>query len=130
MSLHHRAPRRLTGRGLAGLAGAALAAAATGLLGPATATADPQPGCTAADMANVAAGVAASTSGYLYAHPDVNEFYTGLHERPDEDVPAAVRSYFADNPQAHTDLLNLRRPLTDFRSRCGLSQPDHPLLDQ
>ncbi|MGB3332341.1 MAG: heme-binding protein [Mycobacterium sp.] len=112
------------------LAGLGAAAAASGLLAPATALADPQPGCTAADMANVATGVAASTSGYLYAHPDVNEFYTGLNDRPDDQVPEAVRSFFADNPQAHSDLLGLRQPLADFRARCGLPQPERPLLDQ
>ncbi|MGV0749178.1 heme-binding protein [Mycolicibacter heraklionensis] len=112
------------------LTGFGVVAVATGLLAPATALADPQPGCTAADMANVATGVAASTSGYLYAHPDVNEFYTGLHNRPDDQVPEAVRSFFADNPQAHSDLLGLRQPLADFRARCGLPQPEHPLLDQ
>lgn len=118
---------RLPSRCLTGLG---MAAVATGLLAPSPTVADPQPGCSAADMANVAAGVAASTSGYLYAHPDVNEFYTGLRDRPDADVPEAIRSYFADNPQAHDDLLGLRRPLADFRSRCGLSEPDHSLLDQ
>lgn len=118
---------RVSARRLAGLGAAAVA---TGLLAPATVLADPQPGCTAADMANVATGVAASTSGYLYAHPDVNEFYTGLRNRPDAEVPEAIRSYFADNPQAHADLLGLRRPLADFRTRCGLSESDHPLLDQ
>lgn len=111
-------------------AGLGTAAVAAGLLAPATALADPQPGCTAADMANVATGVAASTSGYLYAHPDVNEFYTGLRDRPEDEVPEAVRGYFAENPQAHADLLGLRQPLADFRARCGLPQPEHPLLDQ
>ncbi len=112
------------------LAGLGAVAAAAALLTPATAIADPQPGCTAADMANVATGVAASTSGYLYAHPDVNEFYTALHERPDDEIPVAVRSFFADHPQAHADLLGLRQPLADFRARCGLPQPERPLLDQ
>jgi len=110
------------------LAGAATVAA--GLLAPGTATADPQPGCSAADMAAVAAGVASSTSGYLFAHPDVNEFYSGLHELPDDQVPNAVNSYFDANPQAHADLLALRGPLADFRSRCGLAAAGHPLLGQ
>ncbi|KLO31537.1 membrane protein [Mycolicibacter heraklionensis] len=110
------------------LAGLGVAAVATGLLAP-VALADP-PGCTAADMANVLTGVAASTSGYLYAHPDINEFYTDLRNRPDDEVPEAIRSFFADKPQAHADLLGLRQPLADFRARCGLPQPEHPLLDQ
>jgi len=105
------------------------AAIATCLTAPA-AMADPPPGCTAADLADVAAGVAASTSGYLFAHPDVNEFYTGLHDRPDAEVPDAITSYFDGNPQAHTDLLGIRRPLADFRSRCGLPEAGHPLLGE
>lgn len=112
------------------IAGLAVAAAATGLLAPATAIADTPPGCTAADMANVLTTVAASTSGYLYSHPDVNAFYTELRNRPDDQVPDAIRSFFADHPDAHADLLGLRQPLTDFRARCGLPQPEHPLLDQ
>jgi len=112
------------------LAVLATAAVTTALLTPAAAIADPPPGCTAADLANVAAGVAASTSGYLFGHPDVNAFYTGLQDRPGDEVPEAVRSYFDANPQAHTALLAIRAPLADFRSRCGLTQPEHPLLGQ
>lgn len=85
---------------------------------------------TAADLANIAASVAAQTSGYLYAHPDLNAFYTDLHNKPDDEVPAAVRSYFDSNPQAHSDLLGIRQPLTDFRTRCGLPEAEHPLLGQ
>lgn len=110
--------------------GVGVAALAVGLLAPSAAMADPPAGCTAADLADVAAGVAASTSGYLFAHPDVNAFYTGLHDRPGNEVPDAVRDYFDGNPQAHADLLGIRRPLVDFRSRCGLPEADSPLLGQ
>jgi hemophore-related protein len=120
----------LTRRTLPRLCGVGLTVFTAGLLAPSGAMADPPPGCTAADLADVVAGVAASTSGYLFAHPDVNEFYTGLNNRPDDEVPEAIRSYFDTNPQAHADLLALRRPLTDFRSRCGLPDADRPLLGQ
>ena len=36
------------------------------------------PNCTAADLAGVSAGVSASTSAYLFTHPDVNWFFTSL----------------------------------------------------
>ncbi len=52
---------------------------AVGLFSPATAAAEPPPrppNCTAADLAGIASGVAASTSTYLFTHPDVNDFYT------------------------------------------------------
>jgi heme-binding protein len=100
-----------------------------GLLIPATATADPPspPDCTAANLAGVASGVAAATSSYLFAHPDVNDFYTSLRGRPDEEVPDATRTFFDTNPQAHADLAGIRQPLTDFRNRCGITPPEHPL---
>jgi hemophore-related protein len=98
----------------------------TGLFGSATATAEPPPrppNCTAADLAGIAAGVAAATSAYLFTHPDVNDFYTTLHGRPDGEASEAVRSYFDANPQAHADLVGIRQPLVDFRSRCGITPP-------
>ena len=103
---------------------------AVGLFGPATATAEPPPrppNCTAADLAGIASGVAAATSTYLWTHPDVNDFYTNLHGRPQEEVPDAIRAYFDANPQAHADLVGIRQPMTDFRSRCGIKPPDQPL---
>ncbi len=104
---------------------------AVGLFSPMTAAADPPPprppDCTAADLANIASGVAASTSTYLFTHPDVNDFYTSLRGRPEEEVPDATRAYFDGNPQAHADLAGIRQPLTDFRNRCGIKQPDQPL---
>lgn len=118
--------RRLSQR----IAGVTSAAVATALLASPPAQADAPPGCTAADLASVATGVAASTSGYLFGHPDVNEFYTNLHNLPQSEVPEAVRAYFDANPQAHTDLLAIRQPLVDFRSRCGLPQPERPLLGE
>lgn len=113
------------------VAGAA-AALATCLLAPATAGAEPTdaPNCTAADLAGVAAGVAASVSAYLFTHPDVNDFYSGLRDRPRDEVAGEVRTFFDNNPQAHTELLGIRQPLVDFRSRCGISEPDQPLLGQ
>lgn len=122
MPLARRSPRFF--------AGLAVTAVTTVLLTPVAALADPPPGCTAADLANVTAGVAASTSGYLFAHPDVNAFYSGLRDRPDSEVPEAIRGYFADNPQAHADLLGIRQPLVEFRSRCELPEADHGLLGQ
>jgi heme-binding protein len=95
------------------------------LVGVTTAAAEPArpPNCTAADLAGVASGVAAATSVYLYSHPDVNDFLTTLHGRPDSEIPAATRAYFDANPQAHADLTGIRQPLVDFRNRCGLPAP-------
>ena len=48
----------------------------------------PPPNCTAADLAGVASGVSAATSAYLFTHPDVNCFFTGLEGKPRDDRSA------------------------------------------
>ena len=99
-----------------------------GLFGPMTAAAEPPPpNCTAADLAGIASGVAAATSTYLWTHPDVNDFYTNLHGRPQEEVQGDTKAFFDANPQAHADLVGIRQPLTDFRARCWIKPPDQPL---
>ncbi len=103
----------------------ALVLGAAGLFGTAAAGADPAgeperpPNCTAADLAGIASGVAASASAYLFTHPEVNDFYTGLHGRSREEMPTAVREFFDAHPQEHAELRGIRQPLTDFRARCG-----------
>lgn len=108
-------------------AGAAcVAAVVIGLLGSVTATAEPAPrppNCTAADLAGIASGVAATTSSYLFAHPDVNDFYTNVRDRPHEEASEAIDAYFGAHPQAHADLAGIRQPLVDFRNRCGIAPP-------
>lgn len=90
---------------LCGTAGAALAEPAP-------------PGCTAADLARVSASVAADTSGYLFAHPDVNEFFTGLKGQQRGEFSDELQTYMDANPQVHADLQRIRQPLTDQRDRC------------
>jgi heme-binding protein len=85
------------------------------------AAADPParpPNCTAADVAGVATNVAAALSTYLYTHPDLNGFYTGLQDRPKDELRDDVQNYFNANPQEQADLENIRQPLTDIRQRC------------
>ncbi|WP_231646408.1 heme-binding protein [Mycolicibacterium mengxianglii] len=79
----------------------------------------PPPNCTAADLARVASGVTSATSDYMFAHPDVNNFFTGLKGLPKEDMKARVQQYMDANPQVKTDLQGVRQPMADFRSRCG-----------
>ena len=52
---------------------------------PAGPTPAPLPNCTAADLAQVSAGVAAATSAYLFSHPDVNAYFTSLKGQPRSD---------------------------------------------
>src|SRR5260370_9968827 len=77
------------------------------------------PNCTAADLAGVASGVSASTSAYLFTHPDVNWFFSSLEGRPREDIRADVRTYLDANPQVKADLTGIRQPLVALKSRCG-----------
>ena len=112
--------------------GAIGAGAVTGmlLLGSAgTAAADPPPrppNCTAADIAGVAAGVGATLSTYLFTHPDLNGFYTGLQDQPKDQIRDDVQNYFNANPQEQADLEGIRQPLVDIRQRCQWT----PLLGQ
>ncbi len=93
------------------------------------AAADPTPrppNCSAADVASVATGVATSLTTYLFTHPDVNAFYTGLQDQPKDQIGAQVQNYFSSNPQEEAELEGLRQPLTDIRERCQWT----PLLGQ
>jgi heme-binding protein len=80
----------------------------------------PAPGCTAADLAQVSAGVAAATSVYLFSHPDVNAYFTSLKGQPRSDIADQIKQYMDANPQTHTDMEGIRQPLVDFRSRCNM----------
>ena len=93
------------------------------------AAADPTPrppNCSAADVASVAAGVANSLTTYLFTHPDVNAFYTGLQDQPKDQIGGQVQNYFSTNPQEEAELEGIRQPLTDIRERCQWT----PLLGQ
>src|SRR6478609_10400348 len=74
---------------------------------PAPAPPNP-PNCTAADLAGVAAGVSASTSAYLFTHPDVNNFFTSLEGVPREEVRTKVHDYLEANPQTKAELTGIR----------------------
>jgi heme-binding protein len=84
------------------------------------ALADP-PNCTAADIAGVSSGVSASMSTYLFTHPDVNAFFSGLNGQPKNQIRSQVQAYMAANPQAQSDLKGIRQPLVDTQNRCGQS---------
>ncbi|MGH3640375.1 MAG: heme-binding protein [Mycobacterium sp.] len=119
MSISARAGRRA----LAGAMGAGVIAGAM-LFGalPSAMADDPAlnpPNCTAGDLAGVASGVSASTSAYLFTHPDVNWFFTSLEGLPRDAVRTEVAKYLDDNPGVKTDLTGIRQPLVDLKNRCG-----------
>ena len=77
------------------------------------------PNCTAGDLAQVASGVSAGTSAYLFTHPDVNWFFTSLEGLPRDQVRTEVAKYMDDNPMVKADLTGIRQPLLDLKNRCG-----------
>jgi hemophore-related protein len=80
--------------------------------------ADP-PNCSAADLEGVRAGVSASTSAYLFTHPDLNDFMTGLKAMSREQVAAKVKGYMVSHPDEQADMAGIRQPLIDIKDRCG-----------
>ena len=119
MSLSGRNVRRLTwGFGSGALAGVMLLGGAT----PASAD-PPPPGCTAGDLAQVSGAVGTAMAGYLFSHPDVNDFFTGLRGLPNEEIRGNVQSYMDANPQVESEINGIRQPLTDLRARCDAPAP-------
>jgi hemophore-related protein len=119
---------RIARRAVAGAVGAGAIAGAMLFGAMPSAMAQPAPpappNCTAADLAGVASGVSASTSAYLFAHPDVNYFFTGLEGLPRDQVREKVQEYLNANPQTKADLTGIRQPLVDLKNRCGDTNGD------
>ena len=109
-----RQARRVIG----GTIGAGAVASAM-LVGMAPSALADLPNCTAADLAGTAAGVSAATSAYLFTHPDVNAFFTGLNGTPRDTLRSQIQQYLDANPQVKADLTGIRQPLKDLRDRCG-----------
>lgn len=93
--------------------------------GSPTALADP-PNCTFADLAGVAAGVSAATSAYMFTHPDVNAFMTGLKGQPRDQIRSQVQQYLDENPQTKAEIQAIRQPLADIRNRCDVDDVPMP----
>ena len=106
-----------------GIVGAALFAAAP----IANANQDPAanpPNCSAADLEGVRSGVSASTSAYLFTHPDLNDFMSSLKALSREQIASKVKDYMASHPDEKADMASIRQPLLDIKNRCG--QPPSP----
>jgi len=83
-----------------------------------TSAGPPPPGCTAADLAQVSGTVGTGMGDYLFSHPDVNNFFTSLRGRPNDEIRADVQNYLNANPAVESDINTIRQPLTDLRNRC------------
>ena len=98
----------------------AVAAGAVMLGGAASAMAD-EPNCTAADLAGITGGVSTATSAYLWTHPDVNGFLTGLKDLSKDQRQQKIAEYMDANPQVKAELGAIRQPVVDFHTRCGVA---------
>ena len=108
------------------LIGAGVIAGATLIGTAATAAADP-PDCTAADLARVMSGVNAGMSTYLFTHPDVNAFFTGLKGKSRDEMRSDIEAYMQANPQVRDELKGVRQAAADFRDRCDAPMPGMPM---
>jgi hemophore-related protein len=108
------------------LIGAGVIAGATLIGTAATAAADP-PNCTAADLAGVMSGVNAGMSSYLFTHPDVNAFFTGLKGKPRDQMRTEITAYLDANPQVRDEITAVRQAAPAFRDRCNAPVPDGPM---
>ena len=97
------------------LAGASLALAQPT---PAPPPPVPAPGCTAADLAQASGTVGTAMADYMFSHPDVNNFFTSLRGKPNQEIRGDVQDYMNANPQVQSDINGIRQPLTDLRNRC------------
>lgn len=110
---------RLAGRTVAGAIGAGSAVCALLLTAVPSALADPPLNCTAGDASQVRASVSAGTSVYLFTHPWVNDFFTGLQGQPHDQIRTQVQDYLTAHPREQAELQAIRQPLVDLRNRCG-----------
>lgn len=106
------------------LAGIGFCAVTGALFGTAPGASATPPLCTAADLASVSAGVSTATAAYLYAHPDVNAYLTGLGDLPKDQRHGDLQQYLDANPEVKADLQLIRQPLADLQDRCGSDTPD------
>jgi heme-binding protein len=83
----------------------------------------PAPGCTAADLAQASGTVGTAMAAYMFSHPDVNNFFTSLRGKPNEEIRGDVQTYMDANPQVEAEINGIRQPVTDLRNRCDAPAP-------
>jgi heme-binding protein len=81
----------------------------------------PPPNCTAGDLAVASGNVGTAMGAYLFSHPDVNDFFTGLKGQPNSEIHDRVKTYMDAHPEVESEINGIRQPLTDLRSRCDLA---------
>lgn len=90
------------------------------MLGAAETAAAEPPNCTTADVTAVMTGVSAGMTAYLFTHPNVNDFFTGLQGQSKSSVADQTKVYLSENPQVRAELDAIRAPAFDLRNRCNI----------
>lgn len=103
------------------IAGGAMLIGGTPLASAEPAPPVPPPNCTAGDLAVASGNVGTAMGVYLFSHPDVNDFFTGLKGQPNSEIHDRVKAYMDAHPQVEAEINGIRQPLTDLRSRCDLA---------
>jgi hemophore-related protein len=63
--------------------------------------------------------VDASTSAYLFTHPDLNGFMSTLSGLSRAQVAEHVTTYMETHPQENAEMKGIRQPLVDIKNHCG-----------
>ena len=66
-------------------------------------------------------------ASYLFTHPDVNAFFTGLKGKSRDEMRTELTAYVDANPQVRDEIAAVRAPASDFRDRCNAPVPDGPM---
>ena len=75
--------------------------------------------CAASEMAKAISNVARSAGDYLDGHPDTNQAMTSaLQQQSGPQSLDSMRTYFAANPKAASDLQTIASPLAGLSGRC------------
>lgn len=111
--------RLIAGSGLvAGAIGAAFFAGAPAALANEDPALNP-PNCSAADLEGVRAGVDAATSTYLFSHPDLNAYMSGLQGLTRDQTAEKTKAWLSQHPQEQAEMAGIRQPLVDLKDRCA-----------
>lgn len=93
---------------------------------PVAAAKDP---CSPSEMSRTLSGVTAKVADYMDAHPDTDEFLTGVLKNPPDDHTAdKINNYFDTNPGVRNDLIMIAIPLGMLNEQCKLAERGPALL--
>lgn len=85
--------------------------------------------CSESGMDGTVSSVAASTSTYLTAHPEVDRALTDITRRTGESSDSAYQAYFDNNPQVASELRDINHPVAELSALCGVDVTPTPVSE-